>query len=185
MALFTGSRGEELAQLYTDDIEKDTKTGIDIINIRENKQRKQHLKNNSSPRKIPIHQKLIKLGFIEFVNTRKPNSMLFPELENSTGNNFKKFGNNFNRKTEMGWKWKCGVTRDKTSFHSFRHNVVDYFAKSNISERIACSIVGHEYKGEGLVKNYIKPHELKELQQAVNSLNFPSIVWKKIKKREW
>ncbi len=185
LALFTGARGEEFSQLYTDDIQKDEKTGIYFIELKENKERNQGLKNKSAPRKILVHQQLIKLGFLDFIRRGKKPKMLFPELDNGKRKYYKSFGNNFNRRAKNGWKWKLGVKSKKTSFHSFRHNVVDFFAKSEIPVRISCAIVGHQYSGKGLVANYIKSEELKGLQDAVNQLRFPSIDWKKIEKRRW
>ena len=44
LALFTGGRGEELSQLYYDDILNDEDTGIDYMYIRENEERRQGLK---------------------------------------------------------------------------------------------------------------------------------------------
>ena len=185
LALFTGARGEELAQLFSDDIVCDDVEKIYYIHIRENESRNQKLKNISAIRIVPIHDRLIALGFLDFVQLSKDNSMLFPELDKSDGKRFKKFGNNFNRKSSSGWKGKCGVTRDRTSFHSFRHNVVDFFAKSNIDQHLACSLVGHSFKSSGLVNNYIKPAHLKDLHRAINVLKFPAIDWRKIKKLDW
>jgi len=111
--------------------------------------------------------------------------MLFPELRRSNGKNFKSFGNNFNRKSSSGWKWKCGVTREHVSFHSFRHNVVNFLVDSKIEDRISCGIIGHKYKGTFLVENYIKDVGPEVLQMAVNKIDFPSIDWLKIKKLKW
>ncbi|WP_158516066.1 site-specific integrase [Syntrophotalea acetylenivorans] len=185
LALFTGARGEELAQLYTDDIEKYNGTDVYVIRLRENEERNQGLKNETAPRVLPIHSKLISLGFLDYVKSRPKEEMLFGELKNKNGKNYKGFGNNFNRKNEYGWKWKCGVTSEKTSFHSFRHNVVDFFANSNISDRVACAIVGHKFKGSFLVENYIKDVGPLVMQKAINKLSFRSVDWKKIKKLKW
>jgi hypothetical protein len=57
--------------------------------------------------------------------------------------------------------------------------------KSIIENRVACFLVGHRYKGEGLVANYIKPDDMKTLHNAINKLSFQSIDWKKIQKRRW
>ena len=185
LALFTGARGEELAQLFSDDVVCDKDTSIYCLHIRENKGRKQHLKNPSATRIVPLHDRLIRLGFLEFVDNCKSKSLLFPELDKEDGRRFKKFGNNFNRKSDSGWKWKSGVIREKTSFHSFRHNVVDFLAKSNVNERISCAIVGHSFKGDGLIANYIKPAQFKELQKGINTLKFSSIDWRKIPTQKW
>ena len=182
LALFTGARGREIAQLYTDDIEKSEDTDVYIIRIRSNEEWQQHLKNKSANRAIPIHKKLIALGFLDYVNSCKVGSMLFSELKSESGNPFKIFGNNFNRKNKSGWKWKHGVKRDKTSFHSFRHNVIDSLVKADIDERMICSMVGHLYKGQGLVGNYIKPENIKKLKAAIDTLEYSSVKWRKIRK---
>jgi integrase len=175
-------RGREIAQLYKDDIQQDKNTGIWFFKIVSNEKRKQRTKNNNAKRSVPIHPQLIKLGFLSFVDEAKKNSMIFPELYDKDGNHYKKFGNNFNRKTTSGWKWKCGVKRDQTSFHSFRHNVINQLERIDIPTRIICFLVGHSYKG-GLVANYIKPDDMKTLYNAVKSIKYPSIDWKKIEKR--
>lgn len=183
LALFTGARGQELAQLYKDDIITDG--NVPYIRIRANEERKQRIKNKSAARIVPIHKKLIEIGFLDFVEKSKNESLLFPDLEDSKGNYFKKFGNNFNRKSKNGWKWKCGVKNEKTSFHSFRHNVIDFLAKSDGDKKDICFIVGHEFNGQGLVLNYIKTPELDTLWKTINLLKFPSIDWDKIKKKNW
>lgn len=111
--------------------------------------------------------------------------MIFPELKptSETQKPFKKFGNKFNRKSKYGFKYKCGVTRDKVSFHSFRHNVIDFLEKTSTREKVICELVGHKYKGEGLVENYIKREKLSELKKAINKLEYKSIDWRKIKER--
>jgi len=183
IALFTGMRGREIAQLYCDDIQKDSQSDIWFIEVRANPERMQWKKNQSAPRKIPVHPMLHKLGFIDLVKSGNENSMLFPELFNKSGNPYKNWGNNFNRQTETGWKWKCGV-KGNTVFHSFRHNVIDFLDISDIHKRLGCFIVGHKYAG-GFVSNYVKPDELKELYKAIKILSYPSIDWTKIEKRRW
>ncbi len=183
IALFTGMRGREIAQLYCDDIQRDTQTEIWFIEIRANMERMQWKKNPSAPRKIPVHPMLKRLGFIDFVQSSKKNTMLFPELYNESGNPYKNWGNSFNRKANSGWKWQCGV-KGETVFHSFRHNVIDFLEKANVHKRPACFLVGHKYEG-GFVSNYIKSDDLQELYKTIKVLSYPSINWKKIEKRRW
>jgi len=185
LALFTGARGEELASLFTDDIKQDEKTKIDYIDIKVNIDRNQLKKNITAERIVPIHKKLIALGFLEYVNSLQNESPIFPELDKKSGSRYKKFGNNFNRKEKSGWMRKCGVDSEKTSFHSFRHNVIDYLDKTKTPERVSCAIVGHKPKGGGLVENYVKDADIKTLHKAINKLNFPSIDWRKIRKANW
>ncbi len=109
--------------------------------------------------------------------------MLFPELYNKSGDPYKNFGNGFNRMTSSGWKWKLGV-KGNTTFHSFRHNVIDFLEKSDIHKRTGCFLIGHKYAG-GFVSNYVKSDDLKVLYQGIKVLSYPSIDWKKIEKRRW
>ena len=183
ISLFTGMRGEEIAQLYKDDIIKDNDSDIWCFNLVTNLERNQTLKNKSARRQIPIHSQLKQLGFLEYVEKIKSNTMIFPELFNEEGKYYKKFGNNFNRKSNSGWMWKLGV-KSNTNFHSFRHTVTDYLDKKGVHQRIIAGLVGHNYSG-GVVLNYIKPDDLKTRYDAIKKLSFSSIDWNKIGKRRW
>jgi len=183
IALFTGMRGREIAQLYRDDVQEDSESGVWFIEVRFNQKRMQSDKTAHASRKIPVHPQLKKLGFIEYVSSGRKNTMLFPELYNESGNPYKNWGNNFNRKAPSGWKWKLGVKGD-TVFHSFRHNVIDFLEKADVHKRIGCFLVGHKYKG-GFVSNYIKSDDLKVLHGGIKVLSYPSIDWSKIEKRRW
>lgn len=185
LALYTGARGNELAQLYKDNVIIDDETKIPYLHIKEEETRNQNIKTKSAIRFVPLHDKLISLGFLEYIESISEDSMIFPELKptSETQKPFKKFGNKFNRKSKYGFKYKCGVTRDKVSFHSFRHNVIDFLEKTSTREKVICELVGHKYKGEGLVENYIKREKLSELKKAINKLEYKSIDWRKIKER--
>lgn len=68
LGVFTGARAEELAQLKIRDIKKNGK--VLYINVSEDDLESQSTKNESSKRKIPICDKLIQLGFLNYVNNR-------------------------------------------------------------------------------------------------------------------
>ena len=68
LGLYTGARLNELCQLYVNDIKEIDK--IWCIDINRNTNDKK-LKNASSERVIPIHPKLIELGFLNFVKEQK------------------------------------------------------------------------------------------------------------------
>ena len=77
LAAYTGARREELAALTVNDIQDEV--GIDFIDLAENVNR--GLKNFSSVRRIPVHHRLIELGFLNHVKRiRKRGGDLFPEL---------------------------------------------------------------------------------------------------------
>ena len=61
-----GARVEEICGLYKSDIRKDADTELWYIDIRKNNEDK-HIKNFQSERLVPIPQKLIEFGFLNYV----------------------------------------------------------------------------------------------------------------------
>lgn len=72
--LFSGARENELAQLMTDDVIQDEETGIWYFRIVENNARFQKTKNASSIRCVPLHPKLIELGFLDYLQMMQTRS---------------------------------------------------------------------------------------------------------------
>lgn len=77
LGLYTGARLNELCQLYVDDVKE--LEGVWYLNLTDERN-DQRLKNSSSARTVPIHSKLIDLGFIEFVQSNE-HQRLFPALK--------------------------------------------------------------------------------------------------------
>jgi integrase len=79
LGIYTGARMNEICQLYLSDIK--SVNGIDCIHI-QSAHEDQRLKNPSSERLVPIHSRLIELGFIEYVSNQRSTGhlRLFPEL---------------------------------------------------------------------------------------------------------
>jgi len=67
LGIYTGCRIGELAGLYVDDVKKID--NVWVISI--NNEKYKSIKTKSSIRDVPIDDKLIKLGFLDFVNYRK------------------------------------------------------------------------------------------------------------------
>ncbi|WP_245688340.1 site-specific integrase [Vibrio sonorensis] len=67
LAIYTGARLNELCQLYTDDIARLDETWCIRIRAARPDQR---LKNLNSERVIPIHNELLRLGFLDFVKAQ-------------------------------------------------------------------------------------------------------------------
>jgi len=122
LALFHGLRCNEAAQLYTEDVGMEE--GIPYLDIRatraDGSKCDKRLKTEQSARRIPLHPELVKLGFLDFVSSRRADEThprLFPELTAYQGY----FSNHFSK-----WfgKFKDGAlgTDCKATFHSFRHH---------------------------------------------------------------
>ena len=82
IGLYTGMRLEEICQLHCDDIYQEEE--IWIFDVKEDSSdglKDKKLKNKNAKRKIPIHDELINLGLIEYLNEiSKKSKRLFPKL---------------------------------------------------------------------------------------------------------
>src|SRR5690606_15999468 len=106
--------------------------GIDTISILDDDFNKR-LKNNSSRRIIPIHSKLIQLGFLSYAQQIKK-GRLFPELPENparTGDFTKEPSRRFTayrRKAGVGSDITTSdavtVQRSNKTFHSFRSTLI-------------------------------------------------------------
>ncbi|ELG2963016.1 site-specific integrase [Vibrio fluvialis] len=157
LGLYTGARLNELCQLYKEDIYK--KDDIWVIRI-DDKHQGQRIKNNSSRRVIPIHEKLLELGFINYAINVK-HERLFPTLKEERDG----FGT-------AASKW---FGRFKTSlqfergydFHSFRHTVATQLKNAEISPILAGEILGHS-QNNITYERYGKSVKLHILKNAIN-----------------
>ena len=71
LGLFTGARLGELAPLTVADVETDEETAITVLKIIEDEERGRRLKTASSRRAVPLHQELVKFGFVQLVEQRR------------------------------------------------------------------------------------------------------------------
>ncbi|KQB01365.1 hypothetical protein CGT92_14715 [Vibrio metoecus] len=133
LAYFTGARLNELCQLYKADIYQ--VEGIWVIQI-DDKFEGQKLKNQTSRRIVPIHDQLLTLGFIAFVQSVQ-HARVFPELKESRDGFGSAASKWFGR-----FKSKLGFSKGH-DFHSFRHTVATQFKKQQISHIVAGELLGH------------------------------------------
>lgn len=160
LAYFTGARLNELCQLYKADIyEAD---GIWIIRI-DDRFEGQKLKNQTARRSVPIHDQLLTLGFIAFVQSVK-HERVFPELKESRdgfGSAASKWFGRF--KTKMGF--------DKGhDFHSFRHTVATQFKRQSISHIVAGELLGHA-QNNITYDRYGKGLDAIQLREVINMID--------------
>jgi integrase len=128
IGIYQGMRLNEICQLRLEDIKREG--GIDFFDIRpdsmgdkkgqaKQEDRGQRTKTASSRRRVPVHPRLIELGFLDFVQGLcEGNERLFPDLKKDVrgyySDGFQKW---FSRLLD-----KQKAKEAKTSFHSFRHN---------------------------------------------------------------
>lgn len=147
IAIFTGARLEEIAQLDVNDIRHDETYGY-YIDINRNSFSEEHaksLKTPNSKRIVPIHEQLINAGLIAYWERCKATGQvkLFPELKRS---NLGKYS--------QGWsKWwgdfndSIGITDRQKVFHSFRHGFIHMCRECEIGLEVHDALTGHTTLG--------------------------------------
>ncbi|MBV5334243.1 MAG: site-specific integrase [Sulfuricurvum sp.] len=163
MALYTGGRLMEIAQLRTEDVFEED--GIVAIRITPEAG---HLKNIASKRIVPIHSKLITLGFTQYLERIKAQKAdkLFPRLWGTVGGPGKKAGNWFNRIVIQ----PLNLEGNK-SFHSFRHSFIDALFNL-VEDKVRLELSGHTHGDIG-ANVYAKGLWLATLKNGVEKLDFP------------
>ncbi|EII2984878.1 tyrosine-type recombinase/integrase [Vibrio parahaemolyticus] len=156
----TGARLNELCQLYKSDIVQ--QDGIWLIRI-DDQCEGQKLKNPSSRRIVPIHDKLIELGFINFLKSIQ-SDRLFPELKNTRDG----FGSSAS-KWFGRFKIKLGFEKGH-DFHSFRHTVATTFKREHVSHIVAGELLGHT-QNNITYDRYGKNLEVYDLQRVINLID--------------
>ena len=163
LALYTGARIEELASLKTNQIKQEEE--IYFIEL-------EKAKNFNSIRKIPIHQKLIELGFIKYFEKVKDKEQLFPELKDGKNG----FSKNCSRRFGF-YLDKILIKDEQKVFHSFRSTFINRMTLLNIHPSIIMAIVGH-YEQTKLdfssahFKTYQQEKPIKILKQNIDRLEF-------------
>ena len=179
LGLFTGAREGELLQLEFSDIEKSS-DGIWFIDI--NEETDKNVKSIAGIRKVPLHSKLIELGFLDFVEVRKKSSVieLFPEEKRAerTGQ-FDSFSKRFRT-----FKENTGIKSTDTSmwdFHSFRHNIRTKLTEARVEENLIDEIVGHTNKSASIGRTVYNHADLISVKkEAIERISY-DIDFKKIK----
>lgn len=175
IALFHGARAEEICQLLVTDIKE--YDGIHYISITDNDDESEEgedgestsksVKNVSSIRSVPIHDVLIKFGFLQYVERMKGKTRLFPLLDPKAG----KYSHDFTKFWSRQKKSLLGYTSSKKVFHSFRHLWKDRARECGISEEESDRISGHT--GNGSVgRDYGLGHSVPALKPKIDQIRF-------------
>lgn len=167
IGLYTGARLNEICQLYVDDIRKEN--GIFYFNITRDRP-DQFTKNTQSIRKVPIHSKLIELGFLDFVKAVKKSkkdrifyNLTFQKKNHYAGSTSTAYGRYLD---------KIGITDRSKVFHSFRHNIETILAHKKVPQSMINAMCG--WKNKSIPElNYLDKYPLSLLQKEMESLQYP------------
>ncbi|MEZ8769112.1 site-specific integrase [Vibrio alginolyticus] len=160
LARFTGARINELCQLYKEDIKNID--GIVCISINRNTTDKR-LKTPNSERLIPLHPRLIELGFIKHVNSIS-SERVFPELKLERDGYATAASKWYGR-----FKTKLGFSRGH-DFHSFRHTFANQLKNALVPAIVASELLGHSQRSISYDR-YGKELDIKTKLLAVEKIN--------------
>lgn len=167
IAIYTGMRLNEICQLYCDDVKYTGK--VWYFQLTDERQ-DQSLKNKQSKRLVPIHKKLVEMGFIDYVKEIKESKKdrLFYQFIYSPKNHY----------THAMSMWfarylkELGIKGRNKVFHSFRHTAKPYLRDSGISQEYQNAICGWAASDIG-ERVYGGEIPIKKLYDEIIKLDYP------------
>jgi integrase len=167
LALYTGGRINELAQLHKNDVRQEG--GIWYINI-SNEHDGQHVKSEAGFRVVPVHSALIAAGFLDYHKQLK-NGMLWPTIEPGGLDN--KYGWNPSRWFTLHRR-KVGVDRKRCVFHSFRKNAAQALKNKKATPSQIAELIGHE-QGFTLSTYAAQGLPLPDLKELIERISYQGL----------
>jgi integrase len=163
LAVYTGARRGDIFNLKISSVRHDKDCERFFLFIEEGK-------TDAARRKIPLHIKLIELGFLNFYKAKKsgtaPEDKLFREFKSDQYITLK-----FRESLDYLDVPRANDALRRYSFHSLRHAVITEAAKHN-NIQLVQRVVGHEITGVGITKLYTGEFELKDVLNVVDCLSW-------------
>ena len=176
IGILTGMRLDEICQLRLEDIIKDGK--YDVIRVKISDKIK--LKNIQSERKIPIHNILINLGFLDYCEylRNQKKERVFWELKKSRDGYGRNVGRNFIEYLKI-----IGIYKFQSKvFHSLRHSFITNLLQNGVREEVVNGLDGHKQNTMSTTV-YFKGGFPSELlyQEGISKLNYEGVNFEKLK----
>lgn len=167
IAMFTGARLNEVAQLRVEDVRSDGDIWYFDINETDGKS----LKNNASARRVPVHAKLLELDLLTFVEQRRQqrHERLFPSFTYTAQNGY---GRNVGRWFNEKFLPALALKTDSLVFHSFRHSMITILSQADVPDSMVKAIVGHEQVGVTYTSYFKSGFALDQLHREINKFIF-------------
>lgn len=131
------------------------------------------LKDVGSPRDVPLHRDLLRLGFMDArVHGRDPEAPLFPDAVSygAMERNAEPFGSWFGL-----FRKHCGVVDPRLDFHSWRHTAETLLLRAGVPQSHVEEIVGHESEGRRSAMSAVYNHgmSVELLKISIDRLSLP------------
>lgn len=147
LMMYSGARGEEVSQLSPDDVKKIG--DIWCLSIHDREWRK--LKTSNSLRDIPIHKRILELGFLDFVASRKGRQLLFSNRP-ATGETRCYPRNADDVRAVL--RNDAKITDRRVVPYSTRHTVKDCLRLSEATKYVEDRILGHGSTANKIADSY-------------------------------
>jgi integrase len=172
IALYSGMRLEEIAQLHLEDVREED--GVWFFDVRTGTGRR--VKSSAGVRRGPIHSVLIELGLLKRHAELKEagEQRLFPELK--PGGADGKYAAQYT-KTFGTYVRRLKIARPGVTFHSLRKNTATALQDAGVPEGHAADILGHEGRTQSYGR-YATGAQLQTLARAVECISFSSFTIK-------
>tara|TARA_R110002012_G_scaffold16357_2_gene63232 strand:+ start:3804 stop:5417 length:1614 start_codon:yes stop_codon:yes gene_type:complete len=179
LALWTGGRQGELAQLLVEDVTEIDGISCIVIaddddgqaDVGEAHRPRKRLKNQESKRIVPVHSELKALGFLSYVDAQKElgTTELFPDCELGADGSYSPYSKHFRRLLDS-----LGIgKRVRTVFHSFRHSFQDALREAGLTDSVQDALAGrtsgHSREGYGRGYSAIR------LSAEIEKIAYPSL----------
>jgi integrase len=157
----TGARNSEVLQLRRQDIFRDDDSKILCFKITDKAGK---TKTESSNRLIPIHSKLISLGFEDFYSNISSEKIFTKSVDN--------LNNWFNGlRTELCIP-ALSQNNELQDLYSFRHNVGSYLTIKNQSQKMINALLGHSNSDIGGNYTHIDNEDIAELKSVIENISY-------------
>ncbi|MDQ2105372.1 site-specific integrase [Azospirillum isscasi] len=175
LALWTGARLEELAQLHHSDLDFDTH-GTPFFKINDDGEKR--VKTEHSIRNVPVHPFLVEVGALDlFKRDRVRDGRIFPELK--PGGRMEKLGDMYSTHF-TDYRRRCGLYEPLRDFHSLRRTFISTLrSKYDVHPLTVAALAGHdddlpELQRVKQTEDYTD-YDISDLARAVARLDYPAL----------
>ena len=174
LGLFTGARAEEIASLDLEQVYAEK--GIWVIDILDGK-------TENAVRKVPVHDQLLALDFVDYVQCMKAAGYkkLFPHLRDGKNGYKKNMTRMFGEYLDLP---EVNIVDPLKVFHSFRHTVVTALTNAGVNEGLKRAMVGHDINTKTSAHDdytHLAALTIPNLQTAINKLHYEDMDFSKLK----
>ena len=134
-------------------------------------------------RKVPVHEQLLALGFVKYVQClqKAEYKKLFPHLQDGKNGYKKNMCRMFGEYLDMP---EINIVDPLKVFHSFRHTVVTKLTGAGVNEGLKRAMVGHDIDTKASAHDdytHLDALTIANLQTAINKLQYEGLDFSKLK----